>query len=371
MKEKRKRETGGWNRVWVKKGAAVLAWVLAVILCMGCGAAGDKTSLDSGGVGSSTMNMDVSGESGGEMYPIGSGSADYSEGNKTLGSGAQTGGQGVSAGWKLITTVNMDVETRQFDEAVSGLETRIAELGGYIENMDTYNGSRYSSSGSSRHSDMTVRIPQGRLTEFLTAVSGVSNVIRRSENVVDVTLSYADMESRRNVLRTEQSRLLEFLDRAETVEEIISLEERLSEVQYQLESMESKLRTLDNKVDFATVNLNISEVQELTPVAEPDLGERISQGFIGSLRNIRDGAAELLVWFVISSPYLLIWALLAGAVLLVIWVQRRKRRNRKTPEGGVVPPPMMRGNVWQGGQGFPPQGMQPGQPQGGQERNKE
>ena len=46
MKEKRKRETGGWNRVWVKKGAAVLAWVLAVILCMGCGAAGDKTSLD-------------------------------------------------------------------------------------------------------------------------------------------------------------------------------------------------------------------------------------------------------------------------------------------------------------------------------------
>lgn len=348
-----------------KKGAALLAWVLAVVLCTGCGAAKEQWSLDEGGLGSSTMNMDMAGESEDSMYPIGGGSADYSHESNATRSGAKIGEQGITAGWKLITTVKLDVETRQFDEAMSGLETRIAELGGYIENMDTYNGSRYSGSGSSRRSDMTVRIPQGRLTEFLAAVSDVSNVIRRSESVVDVTLSYADMESRRDVLRTEQSRLLEFMDRAETIEEIIALEERLSDVQYQLESMESQLRTLDNKVDYATVNLNISEVKELTPVEDPTLGERIRDGFLGNLQNIKDGATELVVWLIIVSPYFLIWALLAAVVLLVIWLLRRRRRNRKAPQAGVLPPPMAnQTNAWQNGPGFPPrQGVEPNRPQ--------
>lgn len=358
MGERRIERTVGRKVYGAKVWTAGLACLLAVILCAGCGASGNKESY--GGVGSSTLNMDTAGYESGDY--------DYSDEGAAPGSSAGSAGSVVPEGRKLITTVNMDVETRQFDEAVAQLETRIAEMGGYVESMDTYNGSRYSGSAGSRHSDMTVRIPQARLREFLTAVSEVSNVVRRSESVNDVTLSYVDMESRRDVLRTEQSRLLEFLDRAETIEEIITLEERLSNVRYQLESMESQLRTLDNKVDYATVRLSVSEVRELTPVEEPTLGERISEGFMGSLRNIRDGLTELFVWFIIGSPYLLIWGLLAGAVLLVIWLQRRRHRNRKTPEAGVIPPPMAgQRNVWPQGQGFAPrQGMEPDQAQGGQ-----
>ena len=169
---------------------------------------------------------------------------------------------------KLIKTVEMDIETKEFDNVLSALESEVAALGGYIENSNTYNGSSYSSHRETRWADMTVRIPEEELDSFLNTVSDISNVTRRSDNVEDVTLAYVDLESHRDALRTEQTRLLELLEQAETIEDIITIESRLSEVRYQLESMESQLRTYDNKIDYSTVYLNISEVEVFTPVSE-------------------------------------------------------------------------------------------------------
>ena len=345
----------------------MLASVLAVLLCAGCGASQYAEGINR----SDSVNMEVSDGSSGSVYTMGGGSYSYPEDYEYGGDDGMPGSSPeaeraqVSEGRKLITTVNLEVETRQFEEAMASLELRIQEMGGYIENMNTYNGSRYSGSGGSRYADLTVRIPQSVLKDFLAAVSDVSNVVRRSENVEDVTLSYVDMESRRDTLRTEQARLLAFLDKAETIEEIITIEERLSNVRYELESMESRLRAMDNKVDYATVNLNVSEVKELTPVEEPTLGERIGEGFMGSLRNIRDGATELLIWTVVHLPYFLIWAVFAGIVLLVIWLQRRRSRKRKAETKGAVPPPvMMPGGQFQGG--VPQSGQFSGQFQNGQ-----
>lgn len=339
-----------------KRGTAALACVLAVLLCAGCGASQYAEGI-AGINRSDSANMEISGESKGSIYSMGGGSYDYSESYEYGGDDGMPGSDPeaeraeVSEGRKLITTVNLEVETRQFEEAMASLELCIQEMGGYIENMNTYNGSRYSGSGGSRHADLTVRIPQSGLKDFLAAVSDVSNVVRRSEKVEDVTLSYVDMESRRDTLRTEQSRLLAFLDKAETIEEIITIEERLSNVRYELESMESRLRAMDNRVDYATVNLNVSEVKELTPVEEPTLGERIGEGFMGSLRDIRDGATELFVWAVVRLPYFLIWAVFAGIVLLVIRLQRRRSQKRKEQTKGAVPPPvMMPGGQFQNGQ---------------------
>lgn len=347
-----------------KRGAALLACILASVLCMGCGASSE--GFDSGRKNFSDMQDAVS-EDSATLYPMGGSSYDdsesfeYTEESKRAEDGRTAEAPDTLQGRKLITTVRLDVETRQFEEAMARLENQVQGMGGYIENMNSYNGSRYSGSRSLRYANLTVRIPQAGLREFLGAVSEVSNVVRRSESVDDVTLSYVDMESRRDTLRTEQSRLLEFLDRAGTIEEIITIEERLSNVRYQLESMESRLRAMDNKVDYATVELSVSEVEELTMVEEPGFRERIGEGFVDSLLNIRDWAEELFIWLVVHLPYLFILALPVCIALLVIWLERRKQGGRKA-SGKPVPPPAGQMNAWQGtqarnGQNMPFQGQ--------------
>lgn len=230
---------------------------------------------------------------------------------------------------KLIKTVDISVETKEFELMMATLEEQVDALGGYIEHMDTYNGSRYSYYISTRSASMTIRIPKDKLNGFLNTVSDIGNVISRSENVEDVTLSYVDIESRKKSLSTEQDRLLELLEQAENMEDIITIEERLSNIRYQLESMESQLRTYDNKVDYSTVYLNVSEVRELTPVEEKTTGERIADGFMESLKDIGNGLKEFVVWFLVHIPYMVIWAVIIVAVVLIVKIMRKRRRIRK------------------------------------------
>lgn len=230
---------------------------------------------------------------------------------------------------KLIKTVNMDVETKEFDTVMATVEEQVASLGGYIENMETYNGSAYSHYRSSRNASLTLRIPKERLGDFLATISGISNVVRRSENVEDVTLAYVDTESRRNSLKIEQDRLLELLSKAESMEDIITIEDRLSDVRYELESMESRLRTYDNKVDYSTVYLFIDEVKELTPIAEETAWQRITGGFAESLKDIGDGFVELAIWFIVHIPYMIIWAVVIVAAIFILKGIRNRRRIRR------------------------------------------
>ena len=230
---------------------------------------------------------------------------------------------------KLIKTVNLELETKEFDRMVSLVEGKVAEVGGYIESLQTYNGSSYSSRQYSRHSNLTIRVPKEQLDSFLDVVSEAGNIVNRSENVEDVTLAYVDMESRRDSLKTEHERLLVLLESAESLEDIITLEERLSDVRYQLESMESQLRTYDNKVDFATVHMTIQEVKELTPVVEKTIGQRLADGFVRSLKNVGSGFVEFFVWLVVCSPYLITWVLVITAIVMFIKLCIRRSQKKK------------------------------------------
>lgn len=307
-------------------------FLLAALLCTGCGASdGAQTTV--------SMQADRAPANG--SYDMGG--SNYSD-SKLMEEAdmAANDSAGIQDNRKIIREVDLDIETREFEELMSALETRVRELGGYVESMDTYNGSRYSDSRGMRSSNMTVRIPSEKTDIFLEDVAEAGNIVRRSVSTDDVTLSYVDMESRRNTLRTEQTRLLEFLDRAETVEDIITLEQRLSEVRYQLESMESQLRTIDNLVDYSTVHMSISEVKDLTPEAEPAVWQRISEGFLQSVENIRDGLTDFSVWFLVNIPYLIIWGILIAVLVVLVRKQRRKRR-RKLEEQLRNPAPASRG----------------------------
>lgn len=306
------------------------------------GFAGCGSSLDGKGVPSAEPRAAQNGASySTEQVEYGYESADMemvSEGmtadsamNKS-GSTAPSGQQDNSAYYdtrKLIKTVNLEVETQEFDGLLASIEAQVEQLGGYIENMNTYNGSRYSGRKTTRTSNLTVRIPQKQLGGFVDAVSAAGNVISRNENVEDVTLSYVDMESRKKALETELERLQSFLERAETLEDIITLEDRMSNVRYQLESMASQLRTYDNKVDFATVNMSIREVQEFTPVEEETAWERLSGGFLDSLEDVKDGFVDFFIWIVVHIPYLAVWAIVILIIVLVIKLIIRRNRKKQ------------------------------------------
>lgn len=228
---------------------------------------------------------------------------------------------------KLIRNVNLSAETEEFDTLLQTVNNKVSALGGYIENSVVYNGSNYY--GSSRRSaTLTIRIPAEKLDDFLSTIGEESNIVSRSEDVTDVTLSYVDMESHKKVLLAEQERLLELLDKAESIEDIITIESRLSEVRYQIESMESQLRTMDNQVSFSTVTLDVEEVERLTPVAERSIWERIGEGFSMNLIGAGRDVVDFFVNVIIELPYIFLFLVkLAIFVVIAIFVVKIVRKQ--------------------------------------------
>ena len=290
----------------------LLSLALLAVLLTGCGSAGKSAaSYDSG-----MVEYAVSDEAA--MAPA--------EGAAMKNTAADTGSTQLPQNRKWIVTVNLTAETDDLDALRSALDEKIAALNGYVEDQSVYNGSIYDSGRRYRSANLTVRIPADSIDAFLQDVGGLANIVRQNKSIEDVTLSYVATESRLKALETEEARLLELLSQAETMTDLLEIEARLSEVRSELENYASQKRLYDNQIDYATVYLSIEEVQEYTPTEEPSLWERIRDGFKDNLEGVGEGLLDVLVWFIVSIPTLVV---LAVVVLILVLIVRRIRRHRK------------------------------------------
>ena len=304
------------------KGKKLLALMMAALvmasLLAGCGAATDSVG---------NMKQDSPMEAPEAVM-------DQEAGGGLLYGTTEESASTAAADQKLIKRVNIDAETEDLESLLPQITNKVGELGGYIEHQELYNGSAYSSSRR-RNVNMTIRIPADRLGELTAQIEGASNVVNYSESAEDVTLQYVDTESRITALEVEQERLLELLSKADNMSDLLEIEARLTDVRYELESYSSQLRTLENKVSYATVYLYINQVKVYTEVEPQTVWQRIGSGFSENLTDIGEDLTNFFVWVVTFSPQLIFWAVvIAGAVTLV----RRKAKNRRAKKMPDNPP---------------------------------
>ena len=246
----------------------------------------------------------------------------------TLTGAGETGSTALPENRKWIVTVHMDAETEDLDTLMNNLDETVSSLEGYVEDQDIYNGSNYDARRR-RNANLTIRIPAEDVSHFTEAVSGIANVVSTNVSREDITLTYVATESKVTALKTEEARLLELLAQAENMSDLLEIEARLSDVRYELEQHSSQLRLYDNQVDYATIYLFISEVQEYTPVAEKTVWERIRDGFADSIEGIADGFVDFFVWITANSPYLVVWGIIIAVIVLVLRKFPKLRIRRK------------------------------------------
>ena len=284
----------------------VVLTILLVFSLTACGSSSDSAAFESV---TDSFNK-ATGNTGGDLY--------YEESEIDDGEwndGSADDNESVSSNRKLIKTVDLTAETYEFDLLVATVESRVASLGGYMENASIH--TKYD---NLKYGDFVIRIPVNKLDQFVTDFSEMSNITDKDTSQKDVTLSYVDLESHKAALEAEEKSLLNLLENAASIEDIIALQSRLTDVRYQIESMESQLRTMDNLIEYATINLYIDEVETYTPVEEPSMGERISTGFEDSMEAIADGFKNICIFIAVNSPFFAIAAVFIVIIIIVVKV---------------------------------------------------
>lgn len=227
---------------------------------------------------------------------------------------------------KIITTVSVSMQTKEFVDTTEKLTNLIGKYKGYIENSNISHNNYYNSTRL-KHAEYTIRIPRENLSHFTLDLKGIGNIISENTSKVDITKQYRDTESRLKVLELKEERILALLNKAEKMEDIIVLENQLSSIIYDKENLTANILDMDDKVDYSSLYLNIEEVAKLT--SEEDIKTtfwtKIVNAFKDSTYFFSYNIQGLIIWFIYFIPYGLIIGVIAFVVLRFI----KKRRTPK------------------------------------------
>lgn len=284
----------------LKRSASILMSILLVFLFV-TGCSGSKSEVDLGSSAPSSPQEAVN-----EEYPSEAGTAADMD---SIGKGPTSPLEPE----KVITTIYLDFETTGFEETNDELNKLIEKYKAYVEYSNiSYNN--YYSGKSYRYGEFSVRVPKDSITSFKTELNILGNLTSESTNKQDVTKQYTDTDSRLKVVETKEERLLALLEKAEKMEDIIALENQLSEVIYEKENLKSSLITLDDKVDFSTIHINIQEVERLSTAEtiETTFATKIANAFNNSLFNFKYTLENLIIALIYSLPFLIIMAVVVA-----------------------------------------------------------
>lgn len=217
---------------------------------------------------------------------------------------------------KLVKTVSISMETKDFDSTISFINSKTDELKGYVAQSDiSDNGyDEY----SSRYANFDVKIPEQSSDEFITGLKENGNLTNTTESVQDITLTYVDTESHIEALSTEYHKLLDLMESAETMEDTITIQKRLSEINYEKANYESQLRVYDNQVDYTEISIYVREVDRESLVGKVGFGTEVADRFITNVNEIKEGVREFLVTVIGGIPYIVLYGAVIALIVYII-----------------------------------------------------
>jgi hypothetical protein len=218
----------------------------------------------------------------------------------------------------IIRTADLAVIVKndEFEKARVAIDEILKRHHGHVGDLNVTNPS-----GSARSLSGTLRVPSNRLDAALADLKGLGRVEKESQSGEEVTQQYVDLQARlANAKHTEQ-RLTEILrQRTGKLSDVLAVEMQISRVRGEIEQMEAQRKTMKSQVDFATLNLTVTEdyKKELS-VAPPSTGTQFRNAAVDGYRALVDGIIAVLLWLLAVGPTLLLLAAILFFPVRKLW----------------------------------------------------
>ena len=228
----------------------------------------------------------------------------------------------------IARTAELQIIVKKFEDARRAVQSIIARHQGYAANLnvgDTEN--------TARILNASLRIPSQELPAALTELKLLGHVSNESQAGEEVTAQHADLVARLKNSRETETRLRDILrNRTGKVADVLEVEQEIARVRGEIEQMESERKSLEHRVDFATINLTITEeykakVSQTTPGAATQFHNAAIAGY----ENVTASALGLALRFTEYVPPILFWVVLLAAPAAFLWRLRRRALGADSP----------------------------------------
>jgi hypothetical protein len=230
-----------------------------------------------------------------------------------------------SAAPMIARSVAITVLVKDIEAARRDLDGILAKRGGYAAQL-TVN----TPENGARSFQSSLRIPANELTAALGELRGLGRVQTENQSGEEVTQQHTDLVARLTNARETETRLRAILQqRTGKMEDVLDVEEKISETRGEIEQMEAEQKALEHRVSFASVELQLTEQYKAQLGGGPpqSVGTEMHNALVAGLRNAGESLLGLVLFFEEYGPALVLWTVLLGGPVWLVW-RIRRRRNR-------------------------------------------
>lgn len=228
----------------------------------------------------------------------------------------------------IARTVSLAITVKDFAAARASLDAILTRHQGYPAQLTISTPEHLEI--NPRNFQASLRIPAPQLAAALAEMRSLGRVQNESQSGEEVTQQHTDLVARLKNSRETEARLQAILQqRTGKVEEVLQVEEEIERVRGEIESMEADQKKLEHRVDFASVDLQLTEeykAQFNAPASSAST--RMHNAFIAGLDNASATLLGIVLFFEEYGPALLIWLAILGLPGFFVWHRYRKARSK-------------------------------------------
>ena len=219
---------------------------------------------------------------------------------------------------QIIKTANLntEVERGDFQKAESQLKNIISSSDSFLLNEEVdKNGTGFKEYFIGRYQ---IKVEVTKYDSVISQLKEIGEVQNFNEYTDDVTGSYTNLEIELAIERERLVRYQSLFNQATRIEDKITLNDMIFNQERTIKYYEKRLENLDSKIEYSTINLNISEEGsnffEASFVKISDLAKT----FVSSINSV------LIILFALI-PYLIVLGLI---YFIFKWFKSRKKDNQ-------------------------------------------
>lgn len=221
----------------------------------------------------------------------------------------------------IARSVSLTIVAKNFDTARTKLDAILARYQGYSAQL-TVN----TPENAPRSLQAAIRVPAPALSAALSDLRSLGRIENETQSGEEVTQQHADLVARLKTARDTEDRLRAILQqRTGKIEDVLQVEEEIARVRGQIESMEADQKGLEHRVDFASVDLQISDEYKapLNPPAT-SISTKMNNALVEGYQNAVGLLLGIVLFLAQFGPVLLILAGIFFVPAMFVW--RRYRR---------------------------------------------
>ncbi len=222
----------------------------------------------------------------------------------------------------IARTISLSIIAKDFSASRTSLDAILTRHRGYAASLAVS-----SEQNAARSLQASLRIPAGELNAAVIELKSLGPVQNETQNGEEVTQQHADLIARLKNSRETEARLQDILrNRTGKISDVLAVEQEIARVRGEIEQMEAEQKSLEHRVDFATIDLKLSEeykAQLGSP--SPSVSTRFHNAFVAGYRDALETAVGALLFVVEYGPSLFLWLAVLFPIPFLLW--RRWRRS--------------------------------------------